>query len=318
MLPEQLPTCIFGHKNWRPGGAQLGPGYDQEWFSCHDCGLTALYLSEDGGNLFLILQQLDGDQLTKEISTWLNDTLRVFWRANAAELKKVRDAIETVYWDRACEAVGVPLKTPWHKVPKDKLKRFQEIGGKYTEISEWHKPRGIDLSPIPPKLPVGVTCFILKGRDGDRFNWKWVSHEETAQIEVPPDPVRVRHDAYFSEVFETIRKELGIEFVPEEVPNCYCGFKAQPWFQFKIGENTFVVGPRKRVVAILVASQSGLATDEIRKVALDEDNVTYSPNGKWHGTDAVASTLEVHAWTKEKLIQYLMILGKASLPVLAI
>jgi len=88
MLPEQLPTCIFGHKNWRPGGAQLGPGYDQEWFSCHDCGLTALYLSEDGGNLFLILQQLDGDQLTKEISTWLNDTLRVFWRANAAELKK--------------------------------------------------------------------------------------------------------------------------------------------------------------------------------------------------------------------------------------
>jgi len=317
MLPEQLPACIFGHTNWKPGGAQLGPGYDQEWFTCQDCGLTALYFSEDGGNVFLILQQLDGDRLPREISTWLNDTLRIFWRANAAEIKKVRDAIETVYWDRACEAVGVPLKTPWHKVPEDKQEKFREICVRYTELSKWHKPHGVDLSPIPPKLPVGVTCFIIKGRDGDKFNWKWVSHEETSKIKVPPDPVRVQHDAYFNEVFQTLEKELGIELAREEVPNQYCGFKAQPWFRFKIGGNTFVVGPRKRVDAILIESPSGLVTDGIRKVALDEDNVTYLPNGKWHGTDAVAKTLEVHAWTKEKLIQYLTILGKASLPVSA-
>lgn len=317
MLTEQLPTCIFGHKDWGSGGASLGPGYTQEWFTCKSCGLTALFLSENGGNVFLILEELDETRLPKHISTWINDVLRISWRANALKIKEARDVIEARYWDEACVVVRVPLKTTYPQISEDKRQEFSEISGGYQNDPLWRQPEGINLSPLPPQLPTGVACFILTGREGDTFIWKSVGHDETTSLAVPDDPIKVKHDAYFGEVFQVLRHELGIDFKPEEIPNQYSpGWKPQPWFKFQIGENTFIVGPRKRVDSILVKAPTGIATEEIRKVALDQDNTTYSPNGNWHGDDSLAQTLEVHAWTKEKLIQYLTILGKASLPVL--
>ncbi len=77
MLPEQLPPCVFGHTNWTGGGGSFGSGLCQQWFTCQDCGLTALVISAPGGNILLIPQKMDvleGDErrIPKEISAWID------------------------------------------------------------------------------------------------------------------------------------------------------------------------------------------------------------------------------------------------------
>lgn len=311
MLPEQLPGCICDRGVWITGSAIIGCG-TQQWFTCNYCNKVAVFLLEDGGNAFLNMWPFTN---VMPCSEWVNDVLMVTWRANAAKIKEARDLIEARYWDLACRAVQVPPKTPFYRVPDDKQDLFRRVYDGYMEDTVWQKPEGVEFYSIPPRIPNGIAqCFIQIGEDANKPIWKQIKHQETAELPLPIDPIRVQHDAYFGEVFGSLRKELGVEIVTEEIPNQFTsGWKPQPWFKFMIGDNTFVVGPRKRVDAILVQSLAGFQTTEIRKVALDEDKVTYSPDGRWHGKADTAKTLEVHAWTQEKLIQYLTILGKASL-----
>jgi hypothetical protein len=105
----------------------------------------------------------------------------------------------------------------------------------------------------------------------------------------------------------------GVEFSPTEVLNQYSGnTDLQPWYLFDLNGINIRVGPRKRVYAIKVEvpnQREKIATKDIRKAAV-ADGVTYYANGSWQSRSRAARLIEIHAWGKDKLIEYLTIVGK--------
>lgn len=135
-----------------------------------------------------------------------------------------------------------------------------------------------------------------------------IDHTKTVDITVPADPIRVRQDTYFNEVFAKLEDELG-KIERTEVKNEYCCSENEPWYQFSIGKVVFTIGPRKRVIAVKITAPEGINTDAIRNVA-QADQTIYTADGGWQSDAIIATAIEVHAWTKEKLVEYLTILGR--------
>lgn len=166
---------------------------------------------------------------------------------------------------------------------------------------------------LPPQLPKEATAYV---KDGEV--WKEVNHEESAKQEVPADPIRTQHDAYYKEIFDTLEFVLGCPITWEHIPNEYGGYENQPWFQFTLGANTIKVGPRKRVTAIKLSCNEGFNASKISETAINA-NVSYwagkegADDRSWKSTEPRVKDLEVHAWSKEQLIQFLTIICEESL-----
>lgn len=96
-----------------------------------------------------------------------------------------------------------------------------------------------------------------------------------------------------------------------EIPNGYWGDpgKSEPWFQFGQKGRTFRVGWRKRVVNIAVTADKKVSTFDPRPVSALalKDETTLYVDGDWRPSSpsATAEDVTVHAWTQDKVVEYL-------------
>ena len=310
MEAHDLPVCPCGTKKWSSGGASISPTLAQFCYSCASCLRPGQFISSLGGAVFFTPTQ-GISKFPDVVNEWFEISLLPAWRVREEEIKAVQQLIEDRWRKYACDEVGVPHGTEYNKIPKTKCRQWNNFWELLQSYPPYLNPFGFEKPVIPPQLPLEITAFILSKRMGDGRVWKKVSHKESRSLPVPSDPIRVRHDAFYKEVFADTRRLLGVEFTPEEVRNEYCGAAAQPWFKFKLGRNTVVVGPRKRVTAIKVTSPGGFNTRDLRAAALAIP-VTYMANGLRQDEVVVAQSVEVHAWDKAQLLRFLNIIGLES------
>lgn len=189
------------------------------------------------------------------------------------------------------------------------------------------RPEGFDRPPTPPQIPAGLRIHLMVAK-GDKWEWELLKNEDTTDLDIPVDPILTGHYDYYMPVWKRLAEKYDLPFTDHEkdkrrnwplnfreVTNEYCGAKNEPWWAFEIGEITFKVGPRKRVTNIEVKAPHGLVTSRLSSVA-KADDTTYYANGGWHNWDkVVADSICVHAWTAEKLEEYLGILLEEALKV---
>ncbi len=311
MLSEDLPKCLCDKKKWKPGSAMLSADLNQQVYQCGNCGRAAIFLSHHGGNVLVIAKTVV-QELSEATYTWLNEVVLPTWRDCEERLAQARKPVEQRWCNYACDEVGIPRGSEFEKVPEAKHQQWRDFWRLLNEYPLYRTPAGFERPLIPPQLPEGLVAYLLLRHQEGNTKWEEIKREDSMALPVPPDPIRVKHDAFYNEVFTTLGQNLGHDFVTEHVVNQYCGAKNEPWFQFTLGNNTLVVGPRKRVTAIKVISPEGLNTEGIRNAAKKEET-TYYANCGWQSEDPVAMTLEVHAWNKEQLLQFLNIIGTESL-----
>ena len=243
----------------------------------------------------------------------LNEILLSTWRDRNERLKAAQKPLEDRWWNYACDEIGVPRGTTFEDVPKEKHAQWRAFWALlYENYRAYRVPEGFEKTLIPPQLPQGLAAYILQYDTYGKASWEEVTREVSLAQPVPADPIRVRHDKFFSEVFTEVRKNLGCDFTTEYVPNAYCGAKCEPWFRFILGANTLIVGPRKRVTTIRVTAPQGLNTRKIRAAAVKVET-TYTADGGWQSDIVTAHELEVHAWDKKQLVEFLTIIGTESL-----
>ncbi|MDO8430556.1 MAG: hypothetical protein Q7S72_01030 [Candidatus Taylorbacteria bacterium] len=313
MDAKDLPNCCSRTREWLTTGGVFGANLIQQTFKCGDCGRQAIFLSPGINNVLLVATE-EGGELPIVLSDWCNTALLPTWRDSEERLNVARKIIDTRWWEYACDEVGVPYGTQTKDVPEDRRQQWMDFWDLRLKYQPYMTPAGFEKRVIPPQLPEGLFAYLFI-KEQDKAKLVKVDHKESMAQSVPPDPIRVNHDIFFREVFDSLRKSIPCEFIPEQVRNEYCGAENQPWFRFTIGKNLITVGTRKRVFAIKVASPDGFNTGQIRNHPNVQggEKTTYVVNDNWQGKDLIAKKLEVHAWTKEQLTQFLEILSKESL-----
>ncbi len=313
MKGSDLPNCLCGAKSWDPRGGSFSPTLSQHNFWCPNCERHSIFMSNGGGNVLLMFPPQNESLSDDVINTWLNEVLLPTWRYRKQCLEEARSPIEERWWNYVCDEVDVPRGTTYDKVPEDRREQWRAFWDTLNKYVLYRIPGEAFKKPvIPPLLPEGLTAYLLIEGCENFFKWEEVNREESNSQVVPPDPIRVRHDAFYEKVFTDLKESLGIDFTIEHVPNGYCGAKAEPWFKFTLGENTLIVGPRKRVIAIIVNAPKGISTEVIRAAAMEVET-TYVADGAWKTDVPIASNLEVHAWNENQLLSFLTIIGLESL-----
>ncbi len=313
MLPEQLPNCACGNHNWKSGGASFGGPIDSQWFTCSngDCGRPALLLSNRSG--FILLQPAGDLREFNDIklNEWINSVLLPTWLDFDARLAETLKPIELAHRHKLCDQLG--LAHDVESIPEELDDQWEEGWKEYYRDPENKCPEGFHDQPIPPKLTAYNMIAMLFTRDQ---KWEPVDLEASDRAEVPPDPIRVRHDLFYKEVFAAIKEVLGVDISPIEVENLYSENTAlQPWYLFGINGIGIRVGPRKRVFQILVEvpkHREPMETKVIREIAMT-DQVTYTADAEWQSSKTTSRLIEIHAWNKEKLIHYLTIIGQQAM-----
>ncbi len=303
-MPDQAPKCLCGTKQWNPGGASFSPALQSQWFCCNACKRPALYIGNGGGHAFIIAEI--NLHFPQEGLKWVNSTLLLVWRDVLERLTTARNIIEQEACDNFCQGEGLAQGTKIGGMDKGQTERFRAMLDLLYKSDRWRKPAGFENQGLPPRVPQCITVF----QPMDDGGWLMIDRAIPVDLAVPADQIRVRHDAYFNEVFAKLEAELG-KIERKEIKNEYCGAENEPWYQFSIGKVVFTVGPRKRVIAVKITASEGIGTDAIRSIA-QADETTYMANGDWQSDAITATAIEVHAWSKEKLIEYLTILGRES------
>jgi hypothetical protein len=321
MLPEQMPRCVCGTKVYNSGGGNFGPDRTSQWFSCGHCTRSALMISQSGVAIALYPTEGTASKFPDEGIDWVNSTLSI-WLADVGDrLKKAKELWEEHYiWMPVCDKLGIPHgSTVTAKYDTEKKANdywLKDAEGNKIEDSEslvtpfrdtWKelesRSPGFVCQELPPQVPELLTVrvgFYIAGL-GEACAWSPpVSHEQTKDLPIPEDPRRRCHDEVFQGVWKELR-DKGYAFpVPTEIPNEYFNDSnnVEPWFTFKRGKETFTVGPRKRVISIHIKAPKFSARGLISIVnALGKRDDTTHETGP--------TSVLIHAWGRDKLVEYL-------------
>lgn len=301
MMPEQAPPCVCGVRNYESRGGYVG-GFAQSNFVCLDCQRILMVLDGWGVGSHAIFPT-EGTEINKAASDYINGPLFATFRGHEEACRALE---ERLYEERAlnhkavCVRLGIDVKTSYYDLPKEVRedidpKREQLRRDVWTMIEP----------PLPPKLPPSIRIFRLGGG-----KWTEVDHAASALLEIPTDPIRLHHDAFWKRIFETLATR-GYALSPKHAPNGYYNDvnNLEPWFAFEHKDVEYLVGPRKRVISITAKSKLHLLSDprpfSVERLAAlaTADSTTYAPEG---GIFVKATTeVTVHAYGKEKTIEYL-------------
>lgn len=310
MMPEELPNCICGAHKWNPNGGSFGSDLSSQAFECDFCKRRGYLVSTCGGSGFFL--PVIGKELGHDEYDYFNDTLFVAWRDRYDKMKKFRDKWESEEWERKCRLLNLSACTPEEQV--DEKRKFYE---ECNRSEEWIQAGFLDPC-LPPQMPESILCFVQ-----NKHGWGIVTSAQTKHLEVPVDPIYRDHLEFFKDAFGMfcMRASLGSKYgiwrqseydlwkTIHEINNEYCGAKNQPWYTFSLNEVEYTVGPRKRVIAI--QAKGDLYVKEIRELA-KSDKVTYWADDGWQSDKDRAESIEVHAWGKEKLVEYLLCIYRTS------
>jgi len=371
MNEDKYPDCPCGERDWRGGGGQLGPGYHFTGGTCGACGNHFQEVGRDGWQLLLIAHPDLADELLK----YVNGSLIIQARAYKAVWEPAAKAREDTLYRALVGGWGVnPTEGCKHHYLDTKYTKkgtradgttyeyeasdfeYRDDEGNVLDIDHhafreacekmWDaNPRRPDIvrAPDPLNVPDEVLAYVWRGGAYelvDPADPACTSVSALLGMEVsplPPDPLRVGWVAYFDEVFEQVSEATGQAIARVEVDNRYYNdrLKAEPWWEFCIGDAKFVVGPRKRVINIEFEVPEPIRVDALAALA-KEDSVTFSADPVWlagakeaaaaskGGLDEYKAILDaaeaahadskgltrevcIHAWTKAKLIEYLTV-----------
>ena len=340
---ENLPNCTCGAFSWVGGGGSFGPSYAFTSRECTECGARLHRVDRDGWWLALIVQPTVSDET---FETYANSVLTIQARVYKKGWEAAVNAEEDIRYNNLVASWGLnPSKgckyTPrklldengtqigWveeeetHTYPdrepytyKTIVYDFLDHNGNKIEIDTkafrkaWIEmldahPRnpGIVRAPDPINLPEGITAYVLR-------NQIWEKTPPQAEVlPLPNDPLRMGWEDYFGKVFDAVWAATGVACNLTETPNQYYTDRTQsePWYRFEVAGSKFTVGPRKRVISLEVNFPRSCKVVAIRDLAL-RDNTTYEANAAWKNEIEVADSVLVHAWTQDKLIEYLTIL----------
>jgi len=330
----------------------MGPGYQFTSRQCKHCGHIGHYVGRDGWWCCLISPQSLNEIALEYINTTMIRQARAYkelWEAvNSAKTQILYDDLLT-QWDldpvKGCVHHYLAGEyTPegkaytrsnfeyrdlaGNRLPVDHLALEAAISQMYDENPD--RP-DVVYAPDPINLPAGVTAFV--SRKG-----KWEAAKPLVG-KLPRDPVRVRHDRFYSEVFKAVQDSLGLTFTTTERANGYYSdkFLSEPWYDFEVAGITFTVGPRKRVTHISFKAPAPVGYAQLQALA-KRDNVTFEVKPPWEdaaqallqaidkeadnwidqvqaaaykaedeyqGDKGKSTEVLIHAWDKDKAIEYL-------------
>ncbi len=305
------PDCQCGKNNWGGGGGNFSHDLQHSNLVCSSCGRIAISISAAGGNIFIISTQR-ANEFPSEVIDWLNTIVLPTWRAREARLEAVRQPIREKRRQEICQELGLPDNIEFGRdVPDDKLEEWRRLWKEFDATPAYHLPTGFEYPAIPPQMPTGITCYtLITGKK----EWRQITREETLALTPTTDPIRIEHDKFFNQVFQELETMLGIkDILRKEIPNEYTGNTNQPWFIFKLGNNTLKLGPRNHVYAIKLKTPEPFETSELRKVTVEEFHNSYWADEGWQSEVPTAHHLHVHANDKPQIMRLLSIIAEQSL-----
>lgn len=326
------PDC--GWNDWVSLGVQTGPGHTYLGAICATEGCGRL-LHEVHLQGYSVIMAIDPKQVDlQEVSDYINTTLTIQARAYKAEWQPVVDAYDLEQTNTIKQSFGVDLsKGCTCDLLRDENGGLVEHQGRGSLLARVYKDnegnriKGIDdmalyealwaydndagrrgrPSMVPPpeplNVPLGVVAFVLRPEG-------WVRSQPPAAIDsvsnlfgvrndpLPPDPLRVRWDAFWTGVFDQLATDTGLHVDRQEIPNRYYPdpTNAEPWWTFNLGGITFTIGPRKRVFSIEMSSNAPFS-DKALSEAAAADSVTFSTKAIWQD----AATAEINQWLRAAL-----------------
>lgn len=312
MLAKSVPPCICGdqedpEQDYRPGGGQISGGFSQSGFTCKRCNRSVMAVDANGCGPYIIFPT-DSHGFSNEDFEYLNGVLL---RATRDAEARRKNHIEHVQREFIAEIVTKHDLDPdeitaWGALPDEIKNQYRHKFDAFIPdaFREWAEQHG---HPVPPQLPPTLRIKMRELKDG-AWEWVEVDHAKSAEMDIPRDPIRGRRDEYWGGIFAELAKLLEVDQVErKEIPNRYYPdrFKSEPWYEFEAFGVTFVVGPRNRVDAVHVLGKDGakFACKRIRELS-ERDKTTFTANDAWKPEVDEASSVEVHAWTKDKLIEY--------------
>ena len=185
-------------------------------------------------------------------------------------------------------------------------KRYRNIGD-YISL-----PDDLKGTLYPPQIPsIPGVSFWVPGKHNDLYIS--VNYAKSQMLEVPEDPILVSNREFFKDVREQVLNALTSEnadhplsdsmMTMTHTKNRYGGI--EPWYTFTILDVEFVIGWRKRVVSITAKSKAlPFYIIDVTKLA-ERDGVTYSADDRYSPVDSMAHQVSIHAWGKEKCVEYL-------------
>jgi hypothetical protein len=223
------------------------------------------------------------------------------WRTVEAERRSYERSKNSVLWDAVKAEAGLTEKQSYYDLPKDLQEKYDKASTKIRKEA-WDIP-----DRLPPQIPADIVVMVPDGKD----KWRTVSAEETANIEVPPDPIRVAHDKEFAEIFARLEEFLEQKVTRREIKNRYYNDENnnEPWYEFTVGVGTFIMGPRKRVINIDCSFPAPRDVQEIRDLG-KRDNTTYEAGGSWKSEADTSKSVKIHAWKIDTCVEYLICLSR--------
>ena len=209
-------------------------------------------------------------------------------------------------------------------------------------------PAFLKAPVYPPQAP----DYKMFYRSGGA--WMPLDNLYSRTLEVPEHPVVTHNRNTFQKVFRDVEHRLGIQIKAETTENRYDKGR-RSWYTFQVGNTTFTVGWRKRVIAVEAVSQDEMDVRRIRERAVG-DKTTYAAygpqelvtceefiasnadvsdaetkalqkcfppegmvlrKGGYHSNRDTAHMVEVHAWKQGDLVEYLTLLGQSALEIRA-
>jgi len=304
MMPADLPACLVcGGRDYNPGGGSLGAGLCQQNFSCKECRAQVEYVGLDRGNILMF-------NPTPDHYEYVNRVLMTVWRAWSDEAEKARSIIRHQHLREVNRVLGLPPDTNGSTIGDARYSEWARALD-FREREDWKAisyPVGMKEPGLPQMPDDLLACMRLRGG-----TWSpRVDPMYTKRMEIPADPVRVRHEARFLEIFERVRVATGLEAEREEIPNEYYDDKYQhePWYRFGVGDGLVTVGPRKRVIAIRGNRVQPFDVCALRNAA-KSDGVSWWNGDGWQNDEDVAKSCEIHAYGTDKAVEYLTLLIKS-------
>lgn len=313
MLEQELPDCVCGTHDYEGGGGTFGGSLCTQGFTCLSCGRQLMVIDGYYMGPHAFFPRDEDTQLGEDVMEYINGPMMATWRTHEAI---VNEREERFYVERrlshtlVCEDNGLPVETSYYDFSKELRDRIDPLRNQLRQDA-W----SID-PPLLPRLPESA---FVKAKSRVMGTWHDLTHDMCKDVDAPPDPIRVRHDKFWGDVLAQFASIVGVEkLAHDEMQNQYWPDKnrLEPWYTFTAGDLRFVVGPRKRVDVIRVERTDGgkLYTQPI-KALTDADEVTYTADGGWKNSAGTAHKIEVHAYTREKLLEYFRVicaLGRVS------
>ena len=236
----------------------------------------------------------------EEENDYINGPLMASWRTHE---KACRDLESRLYTERRLshflvvedEGLNPEKMRSYYDLPEEVQNRIDPLREQLRQDAWLTIP-----PPIPPRFPEGMKVFH-KGVEILR---------ESCPLEPPKDPIRISHDKWWDKIFSDL-KELGYDLDRTEIPNQYYDDRNnnEPWYTFVYKGVKFEIGPRKRVDSIKMSADFEFPCKGISDQAKKDGTTFYADKG-WQDWCDKARSLRVHAWSKEKTVEYLDLIFK--------